>query len=119
VGVGAMSPAPYGRGGVSESAEADRLGWAGERLVSKLGATVPADPRRAAPARAALHAGARIVNDVSGLTADPGVAALVAARGAGLILMASPRGAETATSRPIASVRALLEQTLRIPPTAG
>ena len=50
---------------------------------------VSVDTRKAAVMRAALAAGARIVNDVSGLTHDP--AALVAARGAeATVLMHSP-----------------------------
>jgi dihydropteroate synthase len=38
-------------------------------------------------AEAALDAGATIVNDVTALRADPGIAGLVAERGAGLVLM--------------------------------
>jgi len=45
------------------------------------------DTTKAAVARAALEAGAHIVNDVSGLRADPEMADLVAQSGAGLILM--------------------------------
>jgi dihydropteroate synthase len=120
VDVGAMSTAPYGRGLVPESVEADRLGWAVERLVGKLGVTVSADTSRSVPARAALDAGARIINDVSGLTADPRVASLVAASGASLVLMASPRGTDgDGAARPIARVRALLEESLAIALAAG
>lgn len=51
--------------------------------------TVPfsIDTRRAAVARAALDAGAVIVNDVSALQADPAMAVLVAERRAGVVLM--------------------------------
>ncbi len=45
------------------------------------------DTYKAEVARAALDAGARIVNDISGLTADPGMAALIAERGVPLVLM--------------------------------
>jgi len=44
------------------------------------------DTRRAAVARAALRSGAQIVNDVSGLRHDPGMAEVVAEEGAGLVL---------------------------------
>ncbi len=49
------------------------------------GASVSIDTRHADVARAALRAGAVIVNDVSGL-ADPEMAAVVAAAGAGLVI---------------------------------
>ncbi|MFQ5829830.1 MAG: dihydropteroate synthase, partial [Candidatus Methylomirabilia bacterium] len=55
-----------------------------------LGVPISADTTRAVPARAALEAGAGIINDVSGLTADREMAKLVARTGAGLILVASP-----------------------------
>lgn len=58
-----------------------------ERLVAELGLPVSVDTRRAAVARAALDAGAEIVNDVSGLAFDPAMAGLVAERGAGVIIM--------------------------------
>lgn len=45
------------------------------------------DTRKAAVARAALDAGAAIVNETSALGADPAMAALVAERGAGVVLM--------------------------------
>lgn len=48
---------------------------------------ISVDTRKAAVAEAALDAGARIVNDVSGLTFDPAMAPLVAARGAGVVVM--------------------------------
>lgn len=53
------------------------------------GLTIPisVDTTRAAVARAALAAGADLVNDVSGLAEDPGLGAVVAGEGAGLVLM--------------------------------
>jgi dihydropteroate synthase len=45
------------------------------------------DTTKASVAQAALEAGAHIINDVSGLRGDPQMAALVAERGAGLVLM--------------------------------
>jgi dihydropteroate synthase len=51
------------------------------------GTPLSVDTRKAAVAGAALTAGAALVNDVSALTFDPGMAALVAERGAGLCLM--------------------------------
>jgi dihydropteroate synthase len=45
------------------------------------------DTYKSTVARAALDAGARIVNDISGLTFDPAMAGLVAERGVPLVLM--------------------------------
>ena len=49
-------------------------------------ARISVDTRKAAVAAAALEAGATIVNDVSGLTFDPAIAAVAARAGAGMIL---------------------------------
>ena len=45
------------------------------------------DTMKAATARAALAAGAQVINDVSGLQADPAMAAVLSETGAGCILM--------------------------------
>jgi dihydropteroate synthase len=57
------------------------------RALANRGIPVSIDTRNAATMAAALDAGARIVNDVSALTHDPTSAAIVAARGAPLVLM--------------------------------
>jgi dihydropteroate synthase len=51
------------------------------------GVEISIDTSKAAVAEAALDAGATIVNDVTALRGDPEMAALVADRGAGLVLM--------------------------------
>jgi dihydropteroate synthase len=64
-----------------------------ERLAGDLGAFVSVDTYKPQVARAAMQAGARIVNDVSGLR-DPALAGVCAETGAGLVLMhtaAAPR----------------------------
>jgi dihydropteroate synthase len=116
--VGAMSTAPYLSGSISAAEEAERLGWAVDVLSSKLGVPVSADTSRAEPARAALEAGAAIINDVRGLTADPALAPLVARAGAGLILMASERGGAEGQP-PVDTVMELLEESLRLAIQAG
>ena len=116
--VGAMSTAPYLSGAISASEEAERLGWAVEILASKLELPVSADTSRAEPARAALVAGAALINDVRGLTADPALAPLVAKAGAGVILMASERGGGEGQD-PVDAVMDLLEESLRIATQAG
>ena len=57
------------------------------RLVAEVGLPVSVDTRRAAVARAALAAGAEVVNDVSGLAWDAAMAGVVAEAGAGVVVM--------------------------------
>jgi dihydropteroate synthase len=57
-----------------------------ERLAGELGALVSVDTYKPAVAEAAIAAGARIVNDVSGLR-DPSLAELCARSGAALVVM--------------------------------
>ncbi|HEY1835119.1 MAG TPA: dihydropteroate synthase [Solirubrobacteraceae bacterium] len=57
-----------------------------ERLAGELGALVSVDTYKPAVARAAVAAGARVVNDVSGLR-DPALADVCAETGAALVLM--------------------------------
>ena len=55
--------------------------------LADVGLPLSVDTRRAAVARAALAAGAEIINDVSGLAFDPAMAGTVADAGAGVIIM--------------------------------
>jgi len=98
IDVGARSTAPYLETGISDEAERERLVRAIDLLASKVPVPISADTTRPGPARAVLDAGARIINDVSGLR-DPEVAALVSERRVGLILMASPEGVGVGPSR--------------------
>jgi dihydropteroate synthase len=56
-------------------------------LIKRGFGAVSVDTRKADVARAALDAGAAVVNDVSGLLYDPGLAAVIARADAGVILM--------------------------------
>ena len=58
-----------------------------EGLVKRGLGAVSVDTRKAEVARAALDAGAAVVNDISGLQFDPALAELVAAAEVGLVLM--------------------------------
>jgi dihydropteroate synthase len=116
--VGAMSTAPYLEARIPEALEADRLHWAVGLLTTKLDLPVSADVSRVGPARAALEAGARMINDVTGLVGDPGLARLTAEAGAGLVLMAGPAAVPPA-GEPVATVRAALQRSLAIARGAG
>ena len=60
------------------------------RLADELPVPLSIDTYKAGVARAALDNGAQIVNDISGLAADPNMAALVAERGVPVIVMHLP-----------------------------
>jgi dihydropteroate synthase len=78
--------ASTGRPPVEVAVEIERVAPLIERIVGELGALVSVDTYKPAVAEAAIEAGARIVNDVSGL-ADPALAEVCARTGAGLVLM--------------------------------
>jgi dihydropteroate synthase len=85
--------ASTGRPPVELAEELERVVPLIERLVGELGALVSIDTYKPEVARAAIAAGASIVNDVSGLR-DPELADVCAETGAALVLMhtlAAPR----------------------------
>jgi len=67
--------------------ELDRVIPVIEALAGKITVPISIDTYKAGVARAACAAGAEIVNDVSGLCFDPGMAAAVAEADAGLVVM--------------------------------
>jgi dihydropteroate synthase len=92
VDVGGES-ASTGRPPVGVEEEIERVVPLVERVADELGALVSVDTYKPPVARAAIAAGAKIVNDVSGLR-DPGLAEVCAQTGAGLVVMhtlAAPR----------------------------
>ena len=89
--LGAESTRP-GHRPVSEAEELRRLLPALEAVAGRVGIPVSVDTWKSGVARAALAAGARMVNDVWGLQADPGIAAAAAEYGAGLVLMHNQQG---------------------------
>ena len=117
IDVGARSTAPYGTAKVSDRDELERLARAVETLAAKVPVPISADTTRPGPARAALDAGARIINDVSGLR-DPEVATLVCERRAGAILMAFPTGVPSGLP-PVSAVKSFLNQALQRARDAG
>jgi dihydropteroate synthase len=86
--LGAESTRP-GSGAVTEAEELRRLLPALRAIVPRIRIPISIDTRKAPVARAALAEGAGLVNDVSGLMYDPALGGVVAAAGAGLVLMHS------------------------------
>lgn len=89
--LGAESTRP-GHRPVPEAEELRRLLPALEAVAARVAVPVSVDTWKSGVARAALAAGARMVNDVWGLQADPGIAAAAAEYGAGLVLMHNQQG---------------------------
>ena len=115
--IGAMSTAPYLRTEITEAEEIQRLTWAIGIVRKAVAVPVSADTKRGRVALAALDAGADIINDVSGLRHDPGMAEIIARRAQGVILMASET--DPNARDPIETVRGLLEESLRVVWKAG
>jgi dihydropteroate synthase len=117
IDIGAMSTAPYLKTQISAAEETERLARAVEIVVSSVTIPISADTKRAQTAAAALVAGARIVNDVSGLKHDADMAALIARAGAGVVIMASEP--VPGTGSPVIRTHIALEESLRIAAQAG
>lgn len=86
IDVGGESTRP-GAPAVSEAEELDRVIPIIEALRCELPVPLSIDTNKSSVAEAAIDAGAEFINDVSGLTFDAGMADVVAASGAGLIVM--------------------------------
>ena len=71
-----------------------------EAITSRYEIPVSIDTTKSDVAAAALDAGAEIINDISGMRFDEGIADVAAAAGAGLVLMHSRGGFETLHSQP-------------------
>jgi dihydropteroate synthase len=113
IDVGGESTRPGGEPvGVEE--EIRRVVPVVEALAGGVGVPVSVDTTKAAVARAALAAGAEIVNDISALRFDPSLADEAARTGAGLVLMHS-RGARGALHglEPVADIMGEVTDSLR------
>lgn len=88
IDVGGESTRP-GSDFVSEEEELRRVIPVIEQLASENSVPISIDTTKSAVARAALQAGAEIVNDISGLRFEPELAEKVASARAGLVLMHS------------------------------
>jgi dihydropteroate synthase len=93
IDIGGQSSRP-GSDPVSEADEADRVLPVVEAVAKSVSAIISVDTYRAGIARAALDAGAHLINDISALRFDPALLEVAAERRAPLILMhmkGSPR----------------------------
>src|SRR6202043_902280 len=86
INIGAESTRPYGAQPISADEELKRLQPVLAEVVS-LGVPVSIDSQKSAVVASALDAGVVFANDVWGLQRDPGMAGLLAARHAPVIVM--------------------------------
>jgi dihydropteroate synthase len=122
VDVGGESTRP-GADAVSEELELERTTPVVAGL-SRAGIAVSIDTSKAAVAEAALDAGASMVNDVTALRAEPGLAAMCAARDCELVLMHMQGTPRTMQENPtyddvVDDVKAFLEERIEFAVEAG
>ena len=89
IDVGGESTRPGGAAIVSAAQELERVLPVIQELAKRFDAPISVDTTKSVVARAALDAGAAIVNDISALRFEPEIADEVAKSGAGLVLMHS------------------------------
>lgn len=89
IDIGGESTRP-GSAGVSAREEMDRVVPVVEAVCREFDAVVSVDTTKAAVAAEALDRGACMVNDISGLAFEPGIAAEVSRRGAAIVLGHTP-----------------------------
>ena len=89
IDVGGESTRPGGAAIVSTAEELDRVLPVIEQLAKRFDVPLSIDTTKASVARAALAAGAAIVNDISALRFEPEIADEATKSGAGLVLMHS------------------------------
>ena len=99
VDIGGESTRP-GASPVAEAEEIARTRPVIAALANETATPLSIDTRNAAVAAAALDAGAHLVNDVSGLTHDPGLAPLCAARGVPVCVMHAQGDPQTMQANP-------------------
>lgn len=114
IDIGGESTRPTGAQTVSIEDELRRVVPVIERLAKDSTVPISIDTTKAGVARAALDAGAEIVNDISGLRFEPALAGEAARVRAGLVLMHS-RGSLKTMHRlePVADIFAEVEASLR------
>jgi dihydropteroate synthase len=115
--LGGESTRPYGSVPISAEEEWARVGPVLRDVVA-LGAPVSIDSMKAAVAERALRGGASIVNDVWGLQRDPDMARVVAAHGAGLVIMHNRAAADPGIDI-FADVEAFFAHSLDLAERAG
>jgi dihydropteroate synthase len=109
IDVGGESTRP-GAQPVSAADELARVLPVVRRLSAQLKVPLSVDTYKASVARAAVDAGAQIINDISGLRFDPALGAVAAGSGAALVLMHTRGGPQTMHSKAEAEYRDVIAE---------
>ena len=123
IDIGGESTRP-GSKQVAAQEEIDRVCPVIEAIAGDIAIPISIDTTKSGVARAALDAGASIVNDISGLTFDPDMTGTVARSGAGVVIMHIQGRPETMQRNPryddlIAEIYQFLEEAVRKAVKAG
>lgn len=94
IDLGAESTRPYGAVQIDSHIELNRLMPILEQLVHRSKVPISIDTYKASVAKAAIEAGAHIINDIWGLQHDPDMAAVVAEGKVPVIIMHNQEGTE-------------------------
>ncbi len=97
IDVGGMSTAPYLKTAIPEEDEIRRIERAIDAIMSSCNLPISIDTCRAAVANEALARGATILNDVTGLRHDPGMADIISRYKPDLVLCAHDRNIRSGT----------------------
>lgn len=123
IDIGGESTRPYAPP-VDQNEELRRVVPVVEKLAGCLNIPLAVDTYKAAVAREALQAGAEIINDISALALDPDMASVIAAAGAGAVLMhmrGTPQNmqVDTAYTALIEEIAADLGKSMQVAEAAG
>lgn len=118
IDLGAQSTRP-GHAEIAPEEEIARLEPVLRRLPAAVPVPISVDTYKPAVARAALAAGAHLVNDVRGFQGDPGMARVVAERGCPAVLMHWEREFPSGEGDVIERIRRYFERSLELAAAAG
>jgi dihydropteroate synthase len=118
IDIGGQSTRP-GHEEISAGEEIARVGPVLESLAPTVSVPLSIDTYKPAVARAALAAGAQVLNDVRGFQGDPGMAAVAAEHGCAVILMHHDRGFPKAPGNTMEKIKRFFERSLTIAGEAG
>ncbi|MBW1713396.1 MAG: dihydropteroate synthase [Deltaproteobacteria bacterium] len=123
IDVGGESARPFSEGIPAEEEKA-RVVPVIDSLAKSVTKPIAIDTKKAEVARAALAAGASIINDISGAKADPEIVSVAAETGCGLVLMhmrGSPKNMQLLTEYDnlMAEIKAELSQSVEAALAAG
>jgi len=118
IDIGGQSTRP-GHTEISAEEEILRVVPVLEALVGRIGVPISIDTYKPAVARAALAAGADVLNDIYGFQQNPELAEIAARQGCGVILMHQEAGFSETSGATMERITAFLQRSIAIAVAAG